>query len=323
MLDLFSDRFSLQDTAPKTESFRDALAAGLAAPQKAIPCHFLYDRRGSLLFDEICTLEEYYLTRTELKILRQHAPDIADLAGPGAHLIELGAGSSEKARILLDAFESPAGYTPIDVSREHLREAAASVARDDPELRVAALCADYNGPLTLPDVGAQRRVGFFPGSTIGNLSPEEAEALLARWRKLLGAGALMIVGVDLKKDVGVLEAAYDDPGGVTEAFIKNVLARANRDLGADFDLDRFAYEARWRDDPGRIEMNLRSLGAQSVRIGKRRFAFADGERVHVENSHKYSLNAFAALARAAAFMPIAAWCDQDRKFSVHGLEAGL
>jgi dimethylhistidine N-methyltransferase len=316
------ERFTFHDIALQRDSFREAVLSGLSQPNKSIPCQFLYDERGSQLFDEICTLPEYYPTRTELKILRKRAKDIARFAGPGAQLIELGAGSSFKARILLDAFVAPAAYAPIDVSREHLRAAGASVARDYARVQVAALCADYSAPLTLPNLGAGKRVGFFPGSTIGNLTPEHALGLLQRWRDILGSDALMIVGVDLKKDRETLEAAYDDALGVTEDFIKNILVRANRELDADFDPDAFIYEARYRDDPGRVEMALISAARQSVRLAGHRFRFAAGERLHVENSHKYAIGDFSTLATQAGYTPSAVWTDPKRLFSVHLLETG-
>ncbi|MBB5517649.1 L-histidine N(alpha)-methyltransferase [Amphiplicatus metriothermophilus] len=308
------------DLAARDESFEEAFLAGMSRRDKAVPCRFLYDARGSALFDEICTLPEYYPTRTETRLLKARAGEIAAAAGPHAALVELGSGSSVKTRILLDRLDRPGAYMPVDVSRQHLRAAAARIAADYPGLRVVALCADYAAPFDLPHTEG-RRIGFFPGSTIGNLSRAEAKALLGAWRVRLGPGGLMLVGVDLKKNPAMLEAAYDDAAGVTEAFIKNILARANAELRGDFDLARFDYEARWNPEAGRVEMHLVARGAQRARAGGRVFSFADGERIHVENSHKYGLEEFAALARAAGFSSKARYTDEGRLFSLHLLEA--
>lgn len=312
--------FAFHDHLEKEESFKEAFLAGMRAPQKAIPCRFLYDARGSALFDEICDLPDYYLTRTETALLEAHAPEVAELAGPGAVLIELGSGSSVKTRFLLDQMPDLAAYMPVDVSRAHLRHTASALAGDYPSIPVEAICADYSADFPLPAIEG-RRVAFFPGSTIGNLEHEEATSLLARWRKRVGESGLMIVGADLKKDPARLVAAYDDPSGVTEAFIKNILLRANRELDADFDPGRFAYDARWNEDRGRIEMWLSSCGAQTVTAAGRTFSFADGEAVHVENSHKYDLEGFAALAGAAGFVAKKIFIDPQRLFSIHVLAA--
>jgi dimethylhistidine N-methyltransferase len=312
--------FSFHDCAPQQVHFRDALIAGLMQAEKAIPCRFLYDDRGSALFDEICELPEYYPTRTELSILRTHAPEMAGLIGPHCALIELGSGASVKARLLLDAADRPAAYVPIDVSRGHLRESAARFAHAYPDLRVAAVCADYSAPFDLPRLpAAGRRIGFFPGSTIGNLDHDGARALLAGWARRLGRGGAMIVGVDLQKDPALIEAAYDDSAGVTEAFIKNVLVRANHELAADFDPGLFAYEARYNAGEGRMEMHLRSRVRQVAAVGALRFAFAAGERLHVEYSYKYTIGGFADLAASAGFRPVACWTDPLSRFSVHYL----
>ncbi|MEZ5984150.1 MAG: L-histidine N(alpha)-methyltransferase [Parvularculaceae bacterium] len=313
--------FRFVDFLRREESFEEAFLDGMKASPRAIPCRFLYDAQGSALFDRICTLPEYYPTRTELSILEAHASDIAKIIGPGAALIELGSGSSIKTRLLLDRMEAPAAYMPIDVSREHLRAAANGLAGDYPEIDVIAVCADYSAHFPLPAVDG-RRVGFFPGSTIGNLTHGEARLLLAGWRERLGADGLMVVGVDLKKDPGRLLAAYDDAEGVTEAFIKNVLARANRELGADFDLSAFRYDVAWNEEAGRIEMRLEALADQSVEVAGERLFIGAGERIHVENSHKYAVAEFSALARRAGFSPRAVYIDPERLFSVHVLAAG-
>jgi L-histidine N-alpha-methyltransferase len=312
---------AFHDHHPGEDSFRAALIEGLSRPQKAIPCRFLYDARGSALFDRICELPEYYPTRTEIKILRDNAADIAAAIGPCAQLVELGSGSSVKVRILLDALRAPVSYVPIDISREHLLAAAGAIQADYPDLTVEAVCADFGQTFDLPvRRGDGRRVGFYPGSTIGNLEPHEARVFLARWAERLGAGALMLIGVDLRKDPGILEPAYDDPQGVTAAFSKNLLERANRELGADFDIGAFEHVARYDPKSGQVRIDLISQTRQSVRVAGRSFAFAKGEPLHVENSYKYGLEGFRDLARSAGYRPRACWTDARALFSVHLLE---
>ncbi len=311
---------AFHDHAGEEESFLDAVLEGLSRPQKAIPCRFLYDERGSALFDAICELDEYYPTRTETKILRAHAGDIARRLGTAAQLIELGSGSSIKVRILLDAMTEPAAYVPVDISREHLRRAAEALAADYPQIDVAAVCADYSAPFPLPELpAAGRRMAFFPGSTVGNLEPEEALSFLKSWARRLGPDAAMLVGVDLKKDEDVLNAAYDDAKGVTAAFSLNLLARANAELGADFDLDAFAHQARYSPERGRVEIHIASLADQRVRIAGRDFDFAPGEAIETEHSYKYSVEEFQDLARRSGFEPAAVFLDEARLFSVHYL----
>ncbi len=321
MLDLGSAGLvAFHDHSGEEESFAEAMLAGLARPDRSIPCRFLYDARGSALFDAICELPEYYPTRTETAILQASASEIARRAGPQAQLIELGSGSSIKVRILLEALSDPSAYVAVDISREHLRRAAEDLARDFPALSVAAVCADYSAPFPLPPLPqAGRRLAFFPGSTIGNLEPEEAARFLQVWARRLGPGAAMLIGVDLKKDEAVLQAAYDDAQGVTADFSLNILARANRELGADFDLGGFAHVARYNSAAGRIEIHLKSLREQHATVAGRHFVFAPGERIHIEHSYKYSAEAFAALAGRAGFEPAAVFTDPDRLFSVHYL----
>ena len=312
---------TFHDHHPGEDSFRAALIEGLSRRKKAIPCRFLYDARGSDLFEQICALPEYYPTRTEVGILKDNAAEIAAAIGPGAQVIELGSGASVKIRILLDALEAPASYTPIDISREALRQAAGAIARDYPGLRVEAVCADYGQAFDLPDAGLGRRVGFYPGSTIGNLDPDEARAFLARWARRLGPGALMLLGVDLKKSAAILEPAYDDAQGVTAEFSRNLLVRANRELGADFDPAAFRHVARYDEVTGQVAIHLVSQRDQNVRVCGREFRFAAGEPVHVENSWKYSPAGFRALALAAGWRPVQLWTDDQDLFSVHLLSA--
>jgi len=312
----------LQDLEPSNDDFRAAVLAGLRAPRKTLPCKFFYDAEGSRLFDRICELPEYYPTRTENGILRRHAADIARLVGPAARLVEFGSGAGEKIRLLLSALSRPVAYVPVDISRRHLLAAASSLARDFPGLAIAPVCADYTQPFDLPDLTRARpeaTVGFFPGSTIGNFTDDEARAFLAGAREQLGADSWMIVGVDLRKDEDILLRAYDDAAGVTAAFNLNLLRRINRELGGHFDLDQFAHEARWNDALGRIEMHLVSRRAQTVEIGLDRCFFAAGESIHTENSHKYTLDGFAALAGDAGYETVAVWTDPAGLFSVHAL----
>jgi dimethylhistidine N-methyltransferase len=313
-------RIAFHDYALDLSGFGQALLNGLSGLHKAIPCRFIYDARGSALFDRICELEEYYPTRTEIGILRRCAPDIARRVGPGAQLIELGGASSLKAEILLDALERPGAYVPIDISRDNLRSATRRLHLRRPDLSIHAVCADYAQPFALPPIeGGGRRLGFFPGSTIGNLQPDEAVSFLTDWAARLGPGAAMVVGVDLRKSTAVLERAYDDAQGVTAAFSKNVLVRANSELSADFNLDLFAHRARYDVEHGRIEIHLESLADQTAHVLGRAIALKAGERIHIEDSYKYSLAGFGDLAVAAGFAPEAVWTDPDQLFSVHYL----
>lgn len=314
---------SLHDLEPTVTEFRDAVLHGLAGSPKTLPCKFFYDAEGSRLFDRICELPEYYPTRTECALLQARAPEIAALVGPHAGLVEFGSGAGVKVRLLLAALRYPAVYVPVDISRGHLLAAAASLAADFPGLRIAPVCADYTNRFALPRLSGnqpRRLAGFFPGSTIGNFTPAEAAGFLRRTGQLLGRGSMMIVGVDLRKDAAVLEAAYDDAAGVTAAFNLNLLARINRELDANFDLSAFTHEARWNAGDSRVEMHLVSRTAQSVRIGGERVGFAQGESVHTENSYKYTLDGFAELAGSAGYETVASWTDPDNLFSIHALE---
>ncbi|MBX3492276.1 MAG: L-histidine N(alpha)-methyltransferase [Parvibaculum sp.] len=314
----------LQDFEPSLGEFRDGVIEGLSAPAKTLPCKFLYDDRGSHLFDAICEQPEYYPTRTETGILTRHARDIARTLGPEVRLVEFGSGAGIKIRLLLQALDNPAVCLPVDISREHLLAASAALARDFPDLRIAPVCADYTAHFELPEIpGVTYRstAAFFPGSTIGNFTRTEAVEFLDGARKLLGQGATMIVGVDLIKNEDTLRAAYDDAAGVTAAFNLNLLRRINRDLGGSFDLSRFRHEARWNTELSRIEMHLVSLREQEVLVGRRSFPFRAGETIHTENSHKYSLGGFRDLAAEAGYETIDVWTDENQLFSVHALRA--
>jgi dimethylhistidine N-methyltransferase len=301
------------------DSFAQSLLEGLARTPKEIACKYFYDQEGSALFDAICALPEYYQTRTEVALLRRHADEIAAAIGPDAQIVEFGAGALRKVRILLDALETPRGYTPIDISGAYLRDVVRLLAADYPALPMHPLVADFTLPMTLP-AAPGRRAGFFPGSTIGNFRPNAAMAMLRRMREMLNGGGLL-VGVDLVKDPNILHAAYNDAAGVTAAFNKNLLARANRELGADFDLDGFAHYAPYNPQSQRVEMNLISLKRQRVHFAGAQIDFAAGEAVHTEDSHKYTIESFREMAARAGFTPRAVWTDADRLFAIHWLES--
>ena len=312
------------DLEPVLDDFETAVLAGLASDPKSLPCKFFYDDAGSQLFERICALPEYYPTRTETALLQRRAGEMAERMGRGCHLIEFGSGASEKVRILLRAVEAPAAYTAVDISRDHLLVSAASLARAFPGLEVHAVCADYTRPFEVAPpsrLPGARRVGFFPGSTIGNFTPDEAVAFLESAARLLDGGDLLI-GVDLEKDEATLNAAYNDAEGVTAAFNLNLLARINRELGADFELSAFAHRAFYDAHKGRIEMHLVSRRDQTVTISGRSFRFRQGESIHTENSHKYTVDGFARIARRAGFKPAHVWIDDHRLFAIHYLSGG-
>ena len=311
---------AFHDLGHVEEKFRDAVLEGLAAPAKHIPCKFLYDARGSALFEQICELPEYYPTRTEMRLLRHYGADIAAVIGTGAQIVEFGSGASRKSRILLDALDRPQMYVPIDVSRQHLRTSAEALARDYGGLEVVAICGDYTRHVPLPPPGPGRRVGFFPGSTIGNFKPAEAQAFLVSWRDRLSGGG-MLVGVDLKKDAAVLHAAYNDAAGVTADFNLNLLARINRELAGDFDLAAFAHIAYWDAAEGGIGSESESRREQTVHVAGQAVRFVAGERIHTEDSYKYTIDEFRDLARAADFRAERVWSDPQHLFSLHYLSA--
>jgi len=310
--------FAFHDLAPGEESFRDAVLAGLSRRPKELPCKFFYDEKGSALFDAICEVPEYYLTRTEIAILDEYADEIAGHIGPHARLIELGSGASRKVRILLAALKDPAAYVPVDISREWLREAAAQLAADFPKLPVIAVCADYTRPFQLPPMPgpAGKRVGFFPGSTIGNFEPEAVVRFLRNCAELLGPGGEMLIGADLKKEPEILEAAYNDRAGMNAAFNLNLLERINRELGGDLDIDRFEHLAVYNEQQGRMELYVKSLADQHATVAGRRFHFGAGERIHTENSYKTTVDAFATRLHDAGFTDVRHWCDPKRWFAV-------
>ncbi|HVA13873.1 MAG TPA: L-histidine N(alpha)-methyltransferase [Stellaceae bacterium] len=313
-------RATFHDLAPEAESFRDCVLDGLSQRHKSIPCRFLYDERGSALFEAICETPEYYPTRTETAILADCAGAIGALMGPHCQLVEFGSGSSRKVRLLLAAFERPSSYVAIEISRAALQQAADDVAAQFPRIDVRAVCADYMQPLDLaeiPEPKEGRRLGFFPGSTIGNLDRQGAIAFLKRCRRVVGPRGAMLVGVDLKKAPRILHDAYNDAAGVTAAFTLNLLTRINRELGGDFEVARFAHDASYNMRDGKVEIFVRSLADQIVTIAGCRFRFAAGERIHTEDSCKYSVPEFQQLALLAGFAPSRAWTDKAQLFSIH------
>lgn len=313
---------SFRDEEPKITDFRTEALAGLRRQPRILPCKFFYDEIGSRLFEQITTLPEYYLTRTEEAILAERADEIAALAGPGGQIVEYGSGAIRKARILIEALDRPAGYVAVDISRDHLIQAAESLARDYPGLEVHAVCTDYTTDFAVPDPRdriAARRLGFFPGSTIGNFEPEAATDFLAAAARTLGRTGAMVIGTDLQKDKEILEAAYDDAAGVTAAFNLHLLERINQELDGNFDLSGFKHVAIYNEAAARIEMHIESLADQSVEVAGETFAFAKGERIHTENSHKYTVEGFRALATSAGFETKQTWTDEDDLFAIHYL----
>jgi len=316
------------DKAPTTvepstdEAFAAAVIDGLSSPQKTLPCRYLYDERGSALFEQITELTEYYPTRTETAILEAYVAEIAGGTGTGQALVEFGSGSSRKTEILLEAMPDLVAYVPIDVSENALDEARRRLAARFPDLDIRPIHGDFSAAINLPaNLRFSRKIGFFPGSTIGNLDQLEARALLASFRKILLPPGRLIVGVDLLKSEQTLQLAYDDPGGVTAAFNLNILARINRAFGHAFVLDHFRHEARFNRGRGRIEMHLVSTRDQTVDLLGHRFTFRRGETIHTENSHKYTIDGFRMLARAAGWASQRVWTDPSDLFSVHELAA--
>jgi dimethylhistidine N-methyltransferase len=305
------------------ENFRDEVLRGLARPRKMLPCKYFYDATGSALFDEICDLPEYYLTRAELGILRAHAAEMAALLGPRCLVIEYGSGSGVKTRLLLDQLVDPAAYVPIDISPGPLLAAAHALVAAYPTLEVLPVCADYTAeyPLPHPSSRPARRGVFFPGSTIGNFTPGEAESFLKHVGQMCGRGGALLVGVDLAKGSKTLERAYDDSQGVTARFNLNLLTRINRELGADFDLGAFRHRAVYERSLRRVEMHLVSQRAQEVRVAGTRFSFQAGEAILTECSYKWDPAEFEQLARGAGWRRIRVWMDAQRRFSVQYLTA--
>ena len=313
------------DSPDRLKSFRDDVFEGLSREQKELPCKYFYDDRGSELFNTICGLDEYYPTRTETALLQAHGREMADLIGPGVCLIEFGCGSLLKTRLLLDALRSPAAFVPIDISADHLLQSAAALAADYPNLEVLPVVADFTRPVKLPDKArkaSENRIGFFPGSPIGNFDHAGAADFLATVADMVGGGGALLIGVDLKKDEDILVRAYDDAQGVTAAFNRNVLERINRELGGCFDIETFRHRALYNGAEGRIEMHLVSEKDQTVTVHDRDFTFTEGETIHTEDSYKYHVEEFSSFAAGAGFRSARTWVDGDGLFSLHYLTLG-
>lgn len=304
---------------PQIDMLHEVLE-GLRRKPPMISPKFFYDHRGSELFEAITETPEYYPFRTELGLLEKHGKEMASLLGSDGLLIELGSGSSRKIRLLLDALQ-PAAYMPVDISRDFLLQAADDLAREYPELEVHATCADYSRGLKLPWSPEElHRAAFFPGSSIGNFEPAQAQRLLYHVAQALGRDGHLLIGVDLQKDPAVLRTAYNDAAGVTAAFNLNLLERFNRELDADFHIEQFQHEADYNAELGRVEMHLVSRCDQKIEIGSERLFFAEGETIHTENSYKYTVDGFLQLAKEAGFGLVKTWLDEKEYFSVHCLK---
>ena len=304
-----------------SDEFLHDVVEGLSRAQKTLPCRYFYDARGSELFEEITALPEYYPTRVEAAILRDCAPQIAARTAPGSVLVEFGSGSSTKTELLLSQMRDLAAYVAIDVSSSALEDARKRLRDRCPGLRVDTVVGDFWSAQIAPDLANAPRVGFFPGSTIGNLEPADAQALLQRFASMLGERARLIIGVDVMKPASILIPAYDDAQGVTAAFNLNLLTRGNRELGADFDVGAFRHVAIWNEAKTRIEMRLVSLREQIVHVGGRAFPFAVGETIHTENSHKWPAEIFDRIVERAGWRVSAQWTDPDQLFRVLELRA--
>lgn len=316
MNDFTARNFRFFDFSPADHFLADVLN-GLAARPKSIPPKYFYDARGSQLFEAICELPEYYLTRAETALMRAHAREMAELIGGDFALIEYGSGVSRKTRILIEAAH-PQLYMPVDISRQSLMQSSAKLSSDFPWLKIGAVWADYSRELSLPETNL-RRVIFFPGSTIGNLTPEEALAFLKNCKEVADGAGAMLVGVDLKKSKDLLNAAYDDAQGVTAAFNLNLLTRINRELAGNFAVENFSHRAFYDAHLSRIEMHLVSTVTQRVIIAGHEFEVREGESIHTENSYKYTVEEFQELARESGFRPVKCWTDA--LFSIHYLAA--
>jgi len=309
---------TLIDHGVPPDTLLDDVLAGLRASPKTLPSKYFYDEAGSRLFDAITELDAYYPTRTEMGIMADYIGEMVYAIGERALLVEYGSGSSLKTRILLDHLPNLVGYVPIDISGEYLLATAYQLAERYPKLPIAPIAADYTSDFQLPALAedAENVVAFFPGSTIGNFTPDEAEAFLKGTARLVGAGGLLLMGVDLKKEKAILDLAYDDPDGITAQFNLNILARLNRELGANFDLDGFAHRAFYNEAAGRVEMHLVSCADQVVTVGGAGIRFEAGETIHTENSYKYALHEVQVLAQRAGFEVERFWTDANPWFSL-------
>jgi dimethylhistidine N-methyltransferase len=309
------------DCNSQCDQFLREVVAGLTGCPKTLPCKYFYDERGSKLFDAICELDEYYPTRTELAIMVEHAPAMAGMFEPGDVLVELGSGSSVKTRLLLDRLDGLSAYVPVDISSEHLNSTAGVLRAAYPRLSVRPVAADYCAPFPVPLAAGRRVIVYFPGSTIGNFHPTEAVQFMRQIRSLCGPRGGLLIGVDLEKEIGVLERAYNDDRGVTALFNLNLLERMNKELGAGFDLDDWRHHAVYNKSCGRIEMHLLSARSQSVSIDGHRIAFDAGETIWTESSYKHTAAGFAQIAKLSGFRVEQVWTDPSEWFSVQMLRS--
>jgi dimethylhistidine N-methyltransferase len=313
-----------QVSSPESAAFLADVIAGLSSNPRTIPCKYFYDGRGAALFQKICELPEYYVTRTEIDILDRSRADIASQLGPNVELIGLGTGAGTKTRILIEGLHNPAVYIPVDISEKQLRKSTALFRKVFPNLEILPVCADYLQSVVLPTPRCKpaRNIVYFPGSTIGNFEPQEAIQFLSRIANVCRGGGGLLLGVDLKKDRQVLEAAYNDSANVTAEFNLNLLERIDRELGADFDLDQWRHRAIYNSRPGRIEMHLISETDQFVHLNEHKFHFRRGEKIITEFSYKYTPDEFATLAAKAGFKFVRLWTDDARLFGVFYFASG-
>lgn len=308
----------LLDFEPDTASFLDDVLEGLRNRPRSLPCKYFYDERGSHLFDAICELEEYYLTRTELAIMQRYAGEMAAQIGPGVMLVEYGSGASVKTRLLLDHLVEPAAYVPVDISKDHLQASADRLAALYPDVEVLPVCADFTCDFKLPKSAQTptHNAVYFPGSTIGNFRPEEAQQMLRQIVELCGCGGGVLLGVDLQKATNEIEAAYNDAEGITAAFNLNLLERISNELDGQVAIEQFAHRAAYNETEHRVEISLVSLCEQTIQLAGESFAFAAGESIHTEHSHKYTVEGFADLAADAGLTLRAHWTDDQQRFAV-------
>ena len=309
---------SVLDLEPDTATFLEDVISGLSADEKRLPCKYFYDRRGSKLFEQICQVDEYYLARSESEIMQHCAPQMAAQIGPGVMLIEYGSGASRKTRFLLDHLNDPAAYVPVDISRRHLLQSAEELASRYPQIQVLPVCADFTEEFALPVANRTptHNAVYFPGSTIGNFEPQDAVDLLSHIARFCQTGGGLLIGIDLRKDVETLEAAYNDGQGVTAEFNLNLLHRINCELEADFNLDNFSHQAIYDHNHGRIEMRLVSRRDQVVSVDEHTFEFGEGESICTEHSHKYTVEEFSRIAGDVGFSLHRHWTDRQRKVAV-------
>ena len=308
----------LVDSHPSTRAFKEDVLTGLAEYPRSLPCKYFYDHRGSALFDQICELDDYYLTRTESAIVKRHAHEMGQQIGEGAMLVEYGSGSSSKTRLLLDHLPEPVAYVPVDISRRHLSQVSLELQREYPEIEILPVAADFTCEFSLPEPSGDftHAAVYFPGSTIGNFQQHEAEKLLESIAVLCGRGGGLLIGIDLDKDPGILELAYNDPEGITAEFNLNLLHRIRGELGAKIDIENFEHVACYDHENSRIEISLRSLCDQVIEIDAQSFDLSAGELIHTEYSHKYTIEGFAEIAATAGLTLRRSWTDENEYFAV-------